>query len=63
MLSFDDSVEARHDLILACLRFDVPCESIPVWLAEIRQRGGKVFDLDALMSTRPASDQPASAGH
>ncbi len=56
ILTKDDSIEARCDLAIACLQFDVRCEGIATWLAEIRERGGDVGDLEALLS------KPAGAG-
>jgi hypothetical protein len=61
LLANDDSVAARRELILACLKFEVSPDTLHIWMAEIRARGGDVSDLEALMAA-PSSEAPAD-GH
>jgi hypothetical protein len=62
MLLHDDTIEARRELISACLKFGVPCDSFAEWIADIRERGGKVGDLEAKIAAAGAS-QAGPDGH
>jgi hypothetical protein len=53
LLAKYDSVDSRRELVLACLRVGVTPDTVPRWIAELRDRGEDVTDLTtALMDAK-----------